>query len=360
MTLRRRSRIAYYPNEYETEDGSEYHTLSLTVTFPHEDDVCYFAHCYPYTYTDLSALLTELHARPNASDFLRMSTLCNSLSGNKVPLLTITNFKSGKEAVAARRAICFSARVHPGETCASWAMEGVLDLLCGSTGRAKILRNSFVFKVIPMLNPDGVVAGQYRCSLAGNDLNRKWRTPCPRLHPSIHAAKELVLETAAQRQVCLYCDLHGHSRKCNMFMYGCPPRSNSPALMERVWPYLLHKSSPLFNYDDCTFKVEQSKEGSARVVVWREAAVTNSYTLEMSLGGGYFNGNPAPSKTVANTTVTPQHYDVADYLQMGQLLCCSILDMYDAGKVKLNSVLSELTQLHPEVKRQQEERELQV
>jgi len=49
---------------------------------------------------------------------------------------------------------------HPGETCASWAMQGLIDFLCGTTGRAKILRNTFVFKIVPMLNPDGVIAGQ--------------------------------------------------------------------------------------------------------------------------------------------------------------------------------------------------------
>ena len=40
----------------------------------------------------------------------------------------------------------------PGETCASWAMEGLLDFICGSTGRAKILRNSFVFKGLLVLH----------------------------------------------------------------------------------------------------------------------------------------------------------------------------------------------------------------
>jgi murein tripeptide amidase MpaA len=28
-----------------------------------------------------------------------------------------------------------------------------------------------------MLNPDGVINGNYRCSLAGADLNRRWKTP---------------------------------------------------------------------------------------------------------------------------------------------------------------------------------------
>ena len=37
----------------------------------------------------------------------------------------------------------------------------------------------------------------------------------------------MMKELAAQREVALYCDIHGHSRKCNMFMYGCCPRSPS-------------------------------------------------------------------------------------------------------------------------------------
>jgi len=39
------------------------------------------------------------------------------------------------------------------------------------------LRDNFVFKVIPMLNPDGVIVGNYRCSLSGLDLNRQWQGP---------------------------------------------------------------------------------------------------------------------------------------------------------------------------------------
>jgi hypothetical protein len=61
-------------------------------------------------------------------------------------MLTVTNFKSAPEDLARRRAICVSARVHPGETCASWAMHGFLLFLCGASTRARILRENFVFK----------------------------------------------------------------------------------------------------------------------------------------------------------------------------------------------------------------------
>ncbi|GIQ91658.1 hypothetical protein KIPB_015003, partial [Kipferlia bialata] len=39
--------------------------------------------------------------------------------------------------------------------------------------------------VVPMMNPDGVVVGNYRCNLAGYDLNRRWQNPHKSLHPCI-------------------------------------------------------------------------------------------------------------------------------------------------------------------------------
>lgn len=40
-----------------------------------------------------------------------------------------------------------------------------------------------------MLNPDGVIHGNYRCNLLGWDLNRKWLSPNKFLHPSIYYSK---------------------------------------------------------------------------------------------------------------------------------------------------------------------------
>ena len=84
----------------------------------------------------------------------------------------ITNFSSRPEEIAIRRAIVITSRVHPGESNASFIVDGILPDLVSDDDVAKYLRNNFVFKIIPMLNPDGVIVGNYRCSLVGQDLNR--------------------------------------------------------------------------------------------------------------------------------------------------------------------------------------------
>ena len=42
---------------------------------------------------------------------------------------------------------------------------------------AQKLRRKFVFKLVPMLNPDGVIVGNYRTNLAARDLNRTYKDP---------------------------------------------------------------------------------------------------------------------------------------------------------------------------------------
>ncbi len=57
-----------------------------------------------------------------------------------------------------------------------------------------------MFKIVPMLNPDGVIVGNYRTSLAGVDLNRVYKTPCPQLFPTVAATRSMVDQLLAHRK----------------------------------------------------------------------------------------------------------------------------------------------------------------
>ena len=82
----------------------------------------------------------------------------------------------------------------------------------------------------------------------------------------------------------MFCDLHGHSRKKNIFMYGCDQAENSAhRLKERIFPRLLAKNSDIFSFADCNFKVQKSKDGCGRVVVARELGLLYAYLPRITL-----------------------------------------------------------------------------
>lgn len=108
----------------------------------------------------------------------------------------------------------------------------------------QLLRDTFVFKIVPMLNPDGVIVGNYRCSLTGRDLNRNYKTLLKEAFPSIWHTREMIKKLSQEREVILYCDLHGHSRKNNVFIYGCHNnKSMENRFKEHVFPMMLSKNA---------------------------------------------------------------------------------------------------------------------
>nr|XP_042131547.1 cytosolic carboxypeptidase 2 isoform X8 [Peromyscus maniculatus bairdii] len=324
--------IKYYKNS--ADDGQQpLFCLTWTVQFPHDQDTCFFAHFYPYTYTDLQCYLLSIANNPIQSQFCKPRALCRSLAGNTVYLLTITNPSRTPQEAAAKKAVVLSARVHPGESNGSWIMRGFLDFILSNSPDAQLLRDIFVFKVIPMLNPDGVIVGNYRCSLAGRDLNRHYKTVLKDSFPCIWYTKNMIKRLLEEREVLLYCDFHGHSRKNNIFLYGCNSNSRKHWLHERVFPLMLSKNAPdKFSFDSCNFKVQKCKEGTGRVVMWR-MGVINSYTIESTFGGS----------TLGSKRDT--HFTVEDLKSLGYHVCDTILDFCDPDQTKYTQCLQELKEL---------------
>ena len=108
-----------------------------------------------------------------------------------------------------KKFVFITARIHPGETNSSFMMRGLLEFITSDDKIAKVrhaclldrtddlrysqqLRSQLVFKIVPMLNPDGVIIGNYRCSLTGKDMNRNFRHPRKQSFPTIYHIKQLM------------------------------------------------------------------------------------------------------------------------------------------------------------------------
>ena len=170
--------------------------------------------------------------------------------------------------VASKPVVLLSARVHPGETPSSYLLAGALDFLLDCADpRARILRDRYVFKVVPFLNPDGVVHGFYRTDSLGQNLNRFYERPKRDVQPTIFAVRALV-ESWHQRSknhnhnaasgsgaagagagaaagasgMYAYIDLHAHAMKRGLFLFGnyivSHTTRHSDSLPQRVKPTL--------------------------------------------------------------------------------------------------------------------------
>jgi hypothetical protein len=71
-------------------------------------------------------------------------------------------------------------------------VKGLIDFLLDKNEHAQYLRDTFTWKIVPMLNPDGVINGNHRCGLSAKDLNREFINPDRVLNPTVWYFKEMV------------------------------------------------------------------------------------------------------------------------------------------------------------------------
>jgi len=161
----------------------------------------YVAHLEPYTASRLDAFLGSIHGDPNLKD----ETIGRSVEGRNLHLLTL----SSGSVERPKPVVWLMCRQHAWESGTSFVGEGAVRWLLSEEGRP--LRDQVVFKVFPMMDPDGCADGGVRFNRNGFDVNRNWDTADPasaesrRLMPEICAAKKAVIDSG---RVALFLTLH--------------------------------------------------------------------------------------------------------------------------------------------------------
>lgn len=327
--------VFYYQNGLASTSEAVFSTLAFSFDFDDiesKNKMVYFAYCFPYTYTHLSM---KLQSFAHADNILRFEIIGKTSHEIELPMLVITDFNDNFDTLALKPAIILTARVHPGESNSSFTVEGVIEFLLSNHLVAVQLRKIFIFKIIPMLNPDGVMFGNFRMNTQGKDLNRLWIEPTPEISPSIVSVKNIITKTLNSRSIYLFCDFHGHSRKSNFFLYCCKTNGITNAQLkglhlttaekkklkalneyhELVFPYIFQKESSLFDKTACTNKIHPSKVKTARAVLKNEYNIDLSYCLECSMA----------SIRLQNGELIP--FTMSLYKQIGRDFCISLISL---------------------------------
>lgn len=297
--------------------------------------------------------------------YFHRETLCFSLQDRRVDLVTITGKKGMSNEVEdfvsstvpvrsstiarphkfpGKRIVLVTARVHPGETPGSHVLHGLIEFLLSDDPRSAALRERFVFNIVPILNPDGVVLGHYRTDSRGVNLNRTYDHPDVNLHPSIHATVELFKSLAASKRLVMYMDLHAHASKRGCFVFGNAWEDREQQLESLLLAKLLSLNSQHFDLSSCDFTSRsmearsrndgQSKEGTSRVCLARQASLPHSFTLEVSYNTGVSVNNivalPCELHS-AQARVAPAKYTPEVYHSLGVAIAASLLDYHQCN-----------------------------
>ena len=291
--------------------------------------------------------------------YYRRELLARSIEGRRIDLLTITGTGGASEEheeplppplmpegggrplrFPSKRYILITARVHPGETPASHVLDGLLQfLLRADDPRAIALRDRFVFKLIPCLNPDGVYHGHYRADTRGVNLNRKYLSATYEGHPSIVGSVAVARQLHSLRVLHLVVDIHAHAGRRGCFFYGNQQISPTNQAEAALFMNVVSLNTRWMAINGCTFFGCGSHDGSARAAFYRLTGLPLIFTLECN----YNRGNAANElqrkvyeKEIDSGRISPEppplreispKYDPAAWGDIGKAIALAVLDM---------------------------------
>ncbi len=200
-------------------DGVEENTFS--VEFTAVGETIRLGVTIPYTTTNLTAFLDRHATNPH----LKTSVLTQSRQGRDVELLQI-----GKRAEE-KRAVLITARHHAAETMASFVVEGILDeAMAADSDAGRLFRERFVLFCVPLVDKDGVEAGDQGKNRQPHDHNRDY-TDEP-IYPEVRAIQQLQAAEHFRYAIDVHCptlvmDIH-------QVMYFVGAKKHPPKNFEKV------------------------------------------------------------------------------------------------------------------------------
>jgi len=145
--------------------------FTINITIPVGYNKIWLAPLPPYNIARRDALFAEFADSP----YLTVTSLGTTPGGQQLKVATITD-PAYPDAGKFRSYVI--AQQHNGEVPGSWNAEGLIRFLLSDDPTAAAIRRSYIFRIVPIVNVDGVYYGLCRYTPVRNgyqyDLNRQW------------------------------------------------------------------------------------------------------------------------------------------------------------------------------------------
>lgn len=341
--------------EYEISLDDKTNLLSIKFNYNlPENRYVLFAFCFPWSYEKNEAYLHYIKnnylSKMNETNlYYHDEILTLSKEKKKVHLLTITSktnidLKQNEQCITGlfpnknrcnlslhdKHIIFITARVHPGETPGTMIFNGILKTLINSDNPINnILLDNFVFKLIPIINVDGVSNGYFRLDQNGFNLNRCYLNPNQKINPENFAITKLFYYYSSKYKVRYYFDLHADMNTRGVYTFGNALKLFEDHVENVLFSFIFKINCQHVDFSHCIFtersmgtksKNEMAgKEATSRVQFYQKTGLIHTYTVESSYYKGIFNKDNMENE---NSNI----YMIKDFEQTGYDLLKSILD----------------------------------
>ncbi len=193
------------------------HGGSYTVRQAFGCDPVTVATFFPFSYGTMETWLAEVAQHEDAE----LSTIGSSEQGRDIRLLSITNGDLPDEV---KRSVFILSRQHAAETAGSYQLAGLVDFLISEDPEASPLRDGFVWRIVPMVNPDGVYLGHSRTTSELRDSNADWGNG---ESVEVVAVRSLLEELSAAGSVDMVLDWHNQMNDVRWEDFVYSPSGNT-------------------------------------------------------------------------------------------------------------------------------------
>ena len=211
------------------------HALTFRNLFT--NDSVWIAYAHPFSYAQGLALIDAITGKP----FLTTETLGTTPQGRNIHLLTVTDTAVSDTE---KKVVFITTLQHAGEYCGGYVVSGLLNFLLSDDNNAAIARKNTIYKIIPMMNPDGIFHGLTRFNGNYEDLNQEWDDDfADTLHlpvePEVACVKKWIRDwRSSGRNIDLGLDIHSQGQQGSMNLLHTPKGmlADLTPHLNKYWP----------------------------------------------------------------------------------------------------------------------------